>query len=80
MVAVTCLSEVASLMSRDQQALDEPKGWLRHRRISMDVKAVACVRVADGIEDALSAIAMMDIKVDNRHTPDVLALRPTTDA
>ena len=43
--------------------------------------AVVCVRVADGIEDALSAIPMMNIEVDDRHTPDVLALRTTpTDA
>ena len=42
--------------------------------------AVACVRVADGIEDALCAIAMMNIEVDDRHTPDVLTLRTTTDA
>ena len=49
-----------------------------YRRVT---QVVACVRVADGIEDALSPIAVMDIEVDDRHAPDILALRmPTTDA
>ena len=43
-------------------------------------QVVVCVRVADGIEHALSAIPMMNIEVDDRHTPDVLALHTTTDA
>ena len=51
---------------------------MSHRRISTGDKAVVCVRVADGIEDALSAIPMMDIEVDDRHTPDVLTLHTTT--